>query len=220
MPFRAARSNEWRPYHSGKSPCRPITPGSHTAPAAWQSASRRNALPPRSRRTCPLRQIDFKSLVSEECRLFVGIPDVLQQLPFSAYLLPDDGVFQGAVLRRLSLCFKAASADFPCRVTAERLHVERRAFDVANLLHLLSPEDRDRVAALHHLGARRQHIGVFGVHCRQRRGVTLVEGFGPFVVRFLDHPLALGRCPPRNQHQARDEYCDLRHPLLPRITRS
>ena len=65
--------------------------------------------------------------------------DVGEQLPLAALLVPDDGIFEGAVLRRLRLRLECAGADFARCASAERLDVEGRAFDVAERAHVLLP---------------------------------------------------------------------------------
>jgi len=78
------------------------------------------------------------------------------------------------------------------------------ALDVGELLHVLSPQGFDCVAALTIICAGRQHVGIFGVHRCDCGGVPLIEGFRPFVdVKPLGRSTAreIGSCSFRTKAQ-------------------
>src|SRR5438045_2680569 len=69
-----------------------------------------------------LRRHCNRAMAPRLSRLFIHVPDVLEQLPLAALLLPHHGIFEGALLRRLGFCLDAAAADLARRAAAERLH--------------------------------------------------------------------------------------------------
>src|SRR6185312_12719987 len=118
--------------------------------------------------------------------LFVRVPDIRRYQPPVADLAPDDDVFAGQDLWRGAFGLEAERADLARRVAAERQDVDDGQFAVGQLLGRPAPEFFDRRPALDHFGARRQHIGVLGVHRRHRGRVALVEGGAPLLVKRLD----------------------------------
>jgi hypothetical protein len=110
-------------------------------------------------------------------------------------------IFRGSCATRPRICRRAAAAagfgfegdgaDFTCPAPSERQHIDSHELGVADLLGRLFPQGFNRAAAFDHLAARRQYIGILGIHRRDGGGIALVEGFSPFVAQLLDHRPAL-----------------------------
>src|SRR5215469_3498063 len=144
-----------------------------------------------SGRTWSQRDCFVAALLAMPTPLFIHVPDVGVEQPLVGHLSPDDGVFQGAVLRRRALRLEGAGADLARAAAADRHDVGCGAFDVAELLHRLVPEFLDVGAAVHDRCAGRQHIAVVAVHRGARGGVALVERRPPLILEALDRRLAL-----------------------------
>src|SRR5271170_4525796 len=130
---------------------------------------------------------------AEIASLLVPVPDISREQPPPADLAPDDCVFADKLLRWLSFGFERDGADFTGSAPSERQHIDGHQLGVADLLCRLLPERLDRAAAFHHLTARRQYIGVLGIHRRNSGGIALVEGGSKFVVEFLERCCVLSQ---------------------------
>ena len=125
--------------------------------------------------------------------LLVAIPNVGGELPIASDLLPHDHVLTDQSLRLLALCHQRERPDLASRLVAERSHIQRRKFHIANSFARFRPKRLNVATAFRHLAAGWKEKGVLGVHSRDCREITFVERTDKRIVEFIDRSFVLSR---------------------------